>query len=167
MKKNKMHDRIAKKHISAREKERKMKVKKDVKKMENMNFSLKIKSKELPFVVKGRSFSSIESSEEKLQQFIRLVEKRFDIIWYIGSDYFGDEIYERFIFDCGGFMEISMRGELRCFFNADRREKMRKAISGAVKVMKGKSAGERVLKEIKSGQKLISLKDSLTAGEEK
>jgi len=125
------------------------------------SFCLKLKSREMPFVLHYHKARRIDYSEKLLQDFVRLIEKKFDVIWYIGTDYFGDELYERFIFHHGGFMEISMEGEIRCFFIEDKRERMKKAIFHAIKKMSSRSAAERIIRELKSGQKLISLKESI------
>ena len=52
----------------------------------------------------GKDFNS---NINRLEKFLRKLEKKFgEIIWYIGSDIFGNNIYERFMFKKSGFMEI-------------------------------------------------------------
>lgn len=115
----------------------------------------------LPFVVHEKHFKNIDHANEVLQKFVRLIEKKFDSIWYIGTDYLGSDLYERFMFHHGGFMEISLKGEIRAFFIEDKIEKMKKAIAHAVEKLSHKGSASHVVREIKSGQKLISLKDSV------
>lgn len=125
------------------------------------SYFVKIDSKHLPFAVIGANFEKVERSEKVLQEFVRLLEKKFDAIWYIGADYFDNEIYERFIFHNGGFMEISLNGRIRCFFAEDRIENMKKAIFYANKKLGSENLAKNLGREIKSGQKLISLRDSI------
>ena len=123
-----------------------------------------IKSRGLPFLVEeitGKEINKIETANAVLQKFIRYVEKKFDAVWYIGSDILGEEIYERFMFHHGGFMEISLRGKIRAFFAENKIEKFRKAVYYATLKTSNKTNAQRVFHEIKSGQKLISLKGSL------
>jgi len=124
-------------------------------------YQLLLNSKHLPFSIQGADFKKIDESEIKLQDFVRLVEKKFDVIWYIGLDCIGNEFFERFMFHHGGLMEISMHGKIKCFFAENKCEKMEKALLYAVQKMSGEHAAKIVKKEIKTGQKLISLKKSL------
>lgn len=126
-----------------------------------INYFLRVHSLLMPFSVHGRDFSKIEEAEMKLQDFIKYLEKKFDTIWYIGSDMFDNEIYERFMFHHGGFMEVSLKGELKCFFAEDKCLKMQKAISYALGKMCNKRASAQIINRIVSGQKLINLKDVL------
>ncbi|MEK6968287.1 MAG: hypothetical protein AABX51_06665 [Nanoarchaeota archaeon] len=58
---------------------------------------------ELPFSAK--SFKEIGKENEELQKFVARLEAKFgDVIWYLGMDFFGEDIYERFLFKNGGFM---------------------------------------------------------------
>ena len=92
---------------------------------------------------------------------IKLIEKKFDTIWYLGTDYLGDELYERFLFHHGGFMEISLVGRIRCYFPEDKIEKMKKALEYALSKTTTSGSASHLIHQIKSGQKLISVKDSI------
>ncbi len=72
----------------------------------------------LPF--KAKKFNELERENNRLQKFVRILEKKFhDVIWYIGMDLFGSDIYERFTFDSGGFMEIKLGDfELNAYFDS-------------------------------------------------
>ena len=123
-----------------------------------------LNSKSLPFALESfnkHEFDKIEKANSELQKFVRHIEKKFDAVWYIGSDILGEEIYERFMFHHGGFMEISLRGKIRAFFAENKIEKFRKAVYYATLKTSNKTNAQRVFHEIKSGQKLISLKGSL------
>ena len=98
---------------------------------------------------------------KNMQKFVSLLEKKFDVIWYIGSDYFNDNLYERFMFHHGGFMEISIKGELNCFFFEDKIEKFEKALCYAVTKLSNKASAVHLIKHAKVGKKLISLDSSL------
>jgi hypothetical protein len=125
------------------------------------SYYLKVHSRRLPFAVERANFEKIVKCEKLLEEFVRFVEKKFDVIWYIGADYLEDDIYERFMFHNGGFMEISLNGTIRCFFAKDKIEKIRKAIHYANRRMQSEHLANMVDREIKTGQKLISIKDSL------
>lgn len=125
------------------------------------SYFVKLDSKHLPFAVMGANFEKVEKSEKVLQEFIKLLEKKFDAIWYIGADYFDNEIYERFIFHNGGFMEVSINGRVKCFFAEDKIGKMKEAIFYANKKLGSENLAKNLGREIKSGQKLISLRDSI------
>lgn len=125
------------------------------------SYYLRLKSEVLPFALFDHKFKEIEHSNQVLQKFVRLIEKKFDSIWYIGADFFGNDIYERFMFHHGGFMEISLKGEIRCFFVEDKTEKMKNAILYATEKLSHKGSASHLKKEIKIGQKLISLRDSI------
>jgi len=125
------------------------------------SYSLVLESEVLPFVYHKRDMKSIENSNETLQKFIRLIEKKFDAIWYIGTDIFGDEIYERFMFHHGGFMEINLSGKLRVYFNEDKIGKFKEALRYAVEKLSSKGSASHLMQGVKVGQKLISIKDSV------
>lgn len=122
---------------------------------------LKLKTEFLPFVVDKHTFKEIDRENKVLEQFIKLIEKKFDTIWYLGTDYLGDELYERFLFHHGGFMEISLRGEINAFFFEDKTQKLKDAIFHACSVLSSRASAMHAIKHVKIGQKLISLKDSL------
>lgn len=128
---------------------------------ERKGYSLTLESELLSFLANKRDFYSLEQANELLQKFVRLIEKKFDSIWYIGADMFGDELYERFMFHHGGFMEISLNGKIRCYFIEDKLEKMKNAINYACTKLSSSSRAERIMKDVKVEQKLISLKDSI------
>lgn len=125
------------------------------------NYFVKVKSNYLPFSVNVHKFKDLEEANDTLQKFIRILEKKFDTIWYIGADFIDDEICERFLFHHGGFMEISLRGEISAFFLENHVEEFKKALFYATANLGSKGGALRVLREAKSGQSLINLKDSL------
>ncbi|MEI6732006.1 MAG: hypothetical protein WCK90_04995 [archaeon] len=127
------------------------------------SYFINLKSSEMPFSVNERKFKLLEKANDNLQEFVRLVEKKFDSVWYIGTDYFGEELFERFMFHHGGFMEISLSGEVRCFFFEDKIGLMKEAIAHALDRMVP-SRRSRIMSGLKSGEKLISLKDSIVSG---
>lgn len=122
-----------------------------------VSFFFRASSKHLPFAVHAHDFSKIENAEQKLQDFIKYLEKKFDVIWYMGTDMFEDGIYERFMFHKGGFMEICLKGEIKCFFPENKCAEMQKAFSYALQKTCRKSAMLEVLKNVRMGQKLINL----------
>ncbi len=86
--------------------------------------------KGLPFQAKKEwrgglsAFKDIEGANAALQKLVRRIEKRFhDVVWYIGTDIFADGIYERFVFNKGGFMEIRIGSNagIYAYFNAEKR----------------------------------------------
>ena len=125
------------------------------------SYFINIESPLFPFVSHGNSFRNLETSNEELQEFIKSIEKKFDAIWYIGSDILGDEVYERFMFHHGGFMEISLKGKLRCYFEEDKVNSFKEALFYAVDKMSYAAAARHLVNSIKSGQRLISIKDSI------
>jgi len=158
-----IHKKV-KKHKKTGKRAGKIKRGKTKKKEENKvpSYYLKVKSEFLPFVLGKTTFKEVDSSNKILEDFIKLVEKKFDAIWYLGTDYLGDELYERFMFHHGGFMEISLRGEVNCFFFEDKIADMRRAILHACEKLVSKASAMHLAKHIKTGQKLISLDNSLT-----
>jgi len=139
-------------------------INKDKKEMHYGNgrsYYLKIKSDLLPFVLGKKTFKEFDRENKILEEFVRIIEKKFDPIWYLGTDYLGDEIYERFMFHHGGFMEISLHGEVNCFFFEDKTKILREAILHACEKLSSKASAMHLDKHIKTGQKLLSLKDSL------
>lgn len=126
------------------------------------SYSLTVESELFPFVSTKRSLKEFDQANKILQKFVSLIEKKFDGIWYIGTDYFEEELFERFMFHHGGFMEISMHGKVKCYFTEDKSEKMRKAIGYAVEKLSSHASALHIMKECKAGQKLISLADSLS-----
>jgi len=131
------------------------------------SYYLKVKSEFLPFVPGKTTFKEIDRNNKILEDFIKLVEKKFDPIWYLGTDYLGEELYERFMFHHGGFMEISLRGELNCFFFENKIADVRRAILHACEKLVSKASASHLDKHMKTGQKLISLDNSLTGIEVK
>jgi len=83
--------------------------------------------KGLPFQVRKEglsAFKEIERANAVLQKLVRRIEKRFhDVVWYIGTDIFADGIYERFVFNKGGFMEIraGSNAGIYAYFNEEKR----------------------------------------------
>src|SRR3989338_144048 len=83
--------------------------------------------KGLPFQTRKvglSAFKEIERANAVLQKLVRRIEKRFhDIVWYIGTDIFADGIYERFVFNKGGFMEIraGSNAGIYAYFNEEKR----------------------------------------------
>jgi hypothetical protein len=120
------------------------------------SYFVELKSKDLPFVVKGGKIGSLTKANRILQDFIRKLEKGFDTIWYIGVDYVGDELYERFMFHHGGFMEVSLRGEIRAYFVEDKIGKFRGALLKALEKFHGNKRG--IAEKIKGGKMLINKK---------
>jgi len=106
----------------------------------------------LPF--EARKFDEIEKENNQLQTFVRKLEKKFhDIIWYIGIDFFNNEMYERFTFNSGGFMEIKLgKTELNAYFET--KEQSEKFVK-ALKKLLGKRA------DIKVKEAFIKLEDVL------
>ena len=130
------------------------------------SYYLLLKSELLPFVVDKPKLAQIERANIALQKFVRLVEKEFDAIWYIGADVSAseageDEIWERFMFHHGGFMEVSLTGKIRAYFEEDKREKLIKALYYAARKLGNEASAGHIINQIKSGQKLISLQDSI------
>lgn len=125
------------------------------------SYSIKIKSDVLPFVIDNMDYRKMEIANDLLQKFVTLLEKKFDVIWYMGSDFEGEKLYERFMFHHGGFMEISLSGELRCYFYEDKVEKFKKALFYAVKKMSNKASAIHLVKQAHVGKKLISLENSI------
>ena len=123
---------------------------------------LVFKSKDLPFVISSMKMSDAEKANDFLQKFVRMIEKRFDSIWYIGTDYFGEDIVERFIFHHGGFLEISLNGKIAAYFKEDKTLKLKKAIIDSLNKMDAKKA--IVISDFKLGKRVISLKDSIIRG---
>ena len=83
--------------------------------------------KGLPFQIRKTGISAISEFEKAnaiLQKLLRRLEKRFkDVIWYIGTDIFDSGIYERFVFNSGGFMEIRIGSSpsLEVYFTSEKR----------------------------------------------
>ena len=83
--------------------------------------------KGLPFQVRKEglsAFKELERANSVLQKLVRRIEKRFhDVVWYIGTDIFADGIYERFVFNKGGFMEIraGSNAGIYAYFNEEKR----------------------------------------------
>ena len=96
--------------------------------------------KGLPFQVRKEglsAFKEIERANAVLQKLVRRIEKRFhDVVWYIGTDIFADGIYERFVFNKGGFMEIraGSNAGIYAYFNTEKRaQEFKKALQLALK----------------------------------
>jgi len=124
-------------------------------------YYFELKSELLPFVTDKRGFTQLEKANEIMQKFVRYIEKKFDAVWYIGTDYLGDELYERFMFHHGGFMEISMNGELRVYLVEDKIDKLKSAIIYAAENLSSKASGMYIVKSAKTGERLIRLEDSV------
>jgi len=125
------------------------------------SYYLKIKSDVLPFVLDTSNYKKIAKSDEILQKFVSLVEKKFDAIWYIGTDYFGSQMFERFMFQHGGFMEISLNGEINCYFYEDKIKKFENALLYAIGKLSSKGSAMHIVKHARVGKKLISLENSI------
>lgn len=69
---------------------------------------------------------------DKLEKFLRTLEKKFgEIIWYIGTDYFENDLVERFMFKKSGFMEITLKNQatLEAYFpEIEKAEKFKRAL---------------------------------------
>jgi hypothetical protein len=141
--------------------EREKMLKEQLEKNPKKCYQIILASKHLPFSVKGGDFKKVEESELKLQDFVKLIEKKFDAVWYIGPDFLGNEMFERFMFHHGGLMEISLNGKVRCFFVENKCDKMENALIYAVKKMGSENMAKMMDRDIKIGQRLISLNDSL------
>jgi hypothetical protein len=128
---------------------------------EPKSYYVKLSSKMLPFTAEGRGFEKMEDAERVMQDFVKYVEKKFDAVWYIGTDYFGEAIYERFMFHHGGFMEISLKGEIKCFFGEDKCDKMKSAIFYALEKLCSRSKAKFLAGDMRSGHRLINLGGSL------
>jgi len=99
--------------------------------------------KGLPFQTKKEwkdglsAFKELERANAVLQKLVRRIEKRFhDVVWYIGTDIFADGIYERFVFNKGGFMEIraGSNAGIYAYFNTEKRaQEFKKALQLALK----------------------------------
>lgn len=127
----------------------------------HMGYSFILESELLPFVAHRSDFKGLEDSNERLQKFVRFLEKKFDAIWYIGADVLGDEIYERFMFHHGGFMEISLKGKIRCYFKENKIEKLKLALVYATEKLSHRAGAIHLINNAKVGQRLISIKDSI------
>jgi predicted AlkP superfamily pyrophosphatase or phosphodiesterase len=125
------------------------------------SYHIKIKSEVLPFVMGNMDYKKIEKADEILQKFISLVEKKFDAIWYIGTDYLGSQMFERFMFQHGGFMEISLNGEINCYFYEDKIKRFERALLYAIGKLSSKGSAMHIVKHAKVGKKLISLENSI------
>ena len=125
------------------------------------SYYLRLKSELLPFVADKPSFKELGRANDILQKFVRYVEKKFDGIWYIGTDIINDEVYERFMFYHGGFMEVSLKGKVRAYLIENKIEKLKKAIVHAVSKLSSKSSALHLIKSVETGERLISLKDSV------
>jgi hypothetical protein len=115
-----------------------------------------LKSEKLPFSMKKTKnskeiFSGISSSEKKLEKFLRILEKKFkEVIWYIGTDYFKDEIAERFMFAKSGFLEISLSypAEIKAFFpNKKKAEKFEKSLKKVFEYYKINTGKDKIVVE--------------------
>ena len=99
--------------------------------------------KGLPFQIRkeGReglsAFKELERANAALQKLVRRIEKRFhDVVWYIGTDIFADGIYERFVFNKGGFMEIRVGNNagIYAYFNSEKKaQEFKRAIEAAIR----------------------------------
>lgn len=96
--------------------------------------------KGLPFQVRKEglsAFKEIERANAALQRLVRSIEKRFhDVVWYIGTDVFSSGIYERFVFNKGGFMEIRIGNNagIYAYFDAEKRaQEFKRAVEAAVR----------------------------------
>jgi len=127
--------------------------------MNEYSYSIELKSKDLLFSVK--KYKEVDKANEILQNFVRYLEKKFDSIWYIGTDFIGENIYERFIFHHGGFMEISLSGEIRAYFIEDKKDKFLRGLKYALTKIGSETSANHFIKEVKIKQRLINLKDSI------
>ncbi|MBI3334334.1 hypothetical protein HYZ97_02510 [Candidatus Pacearchaeota archaeon] len=130
----------------------------------NSVYVLQLKSQHLPFAAGKARLQELEAVNELLQKFVRFVEKKFDSIWYIGTDFLGSGVYERFMFHHGGFMEVSLQGEIRCFLPVNKLDKLKEAVVYALEKISSPSRAKQLSSGIKIEQRLISLKDSLKGG---
>ena len=96
--------------------------------------------KGLPFQVRKEglsAFKELERANAVLQKLVRKIEKRFhDVVWYIGTDVFSSGIYERFVFNKGGFMEIRIGNNagIYAYFNSEKRaQEFKKAVETAIR----------------------------------
>ena len=117
-------------------------------------FKVYLKTDKLPFVAKPeknkfKMFLGIDSSEKELEKFMRVLEKKFrEVIWYIGTDFLGDEIVERFMFAKSGFLEISVgsKPEIKAFFSRKQKaEKFAKALQKVFEYYKIRIKQEEIL----------------------
>ena len=138
-----------------------MEAQKELQENKKPSYFVKIKSAHLPFVIDERDFKEIEKANFILQKFVRYIEKKFDTVWYIGSDIFGPELYERFIFQHGGFMEISFSGEINIYLIEDKISDIKEALRYAIEKTLTRNMANRLVNELYAGQKLISVQDSL------
>jgi len=127
------------------ETEQKEKAKKEKPEKEKPEFYavlLRDSSAVLPFsTIEIEKFEKMQAALEKL---VRAVEKSMhEIVWYIGTDIFGESCCERFMFAKGGFMEIlpGRRAELRAYFPSSRKAlKFRKVLAKVLLKLYGKKA---------------------------
>ena len=55
----------------------------------------------------AESLAAVEKSRAELEIFMNALEKEFkEPVWYMGTDILADKMYERFMFEGGGFLEI-------------------------------------------------------------
>lgn len=97
----------------------------------------------LPFQIRREgkeglsAFKELERANTVLQKLVRRIEKRLhDVVWYIGTDVFADGIYERFVFNKGGFMEIRIGSNagIYAYFNSEKRaQDFKKALEKAMR----------------------------------
>ena len=58
-------------------------------------------------------------------------------------------------------MEVSLTGKIRAYFEEDKREDFVRALYYASKKLGNEASARHIINQIKSGQKLISLQDSI------
>jgi len=76
---------------------------------------------------KAQRFKGFDELTEKIEKFLKILEKKFhDVILYMGTDVFDEDVVERFMFKNSGFMEIIFKEdtEINAFFPSRKRAKM-------------------------------------------
>ncbi|MBU0757877.1 MAG: hypothetical protein KKF44_07425 [Nanoarchaeota archaeon] len=91
----------------------------------------------IPFCLKKsetlmQSLKEQENVKKELEKFITKLEKNYkEKIWYLGMDVIAEKLYERFMFDKGGFLEIMVEAPLVInahFVHEDQAKKFCKAL---------------------------------------
>lgn len=112
-----------------------------------MTKAIKI-SVELP--LEAGKFREYEMQNSVLQKFLKKLEGNFgEVIWYIGMDMFGNDMFERFIFNNGGFMEIMLgSARLEAFFSSkEKSDKFKEALSASIESMFKKKYANNIREE--------------------
>ena len=117
-----------------------------------MKTAYKVSVENLGFLSVGKAdfvktMRKFDDTINNLEKFLKTLEKKFgEIIWYIGTDFFSDDINERFMFKKSGIMEITIKKdtELNAFFTT--KKKAENFIKALRKTLKKLESGGRIKK---------------------